>query len=260
MNDPGLFDLAAPLFDLIDRGLAMLLPTLARVLLYAALAAWLGMWMYARLSPQRRLQRLRRRMRASQRLMLDDDIDFSELLRRSTHSLRLGGAQVWMTLWPSLLVAVPLLFLLSWMSNRFDTVQPVPGAAVSICVVPVSAIAELQASGLHWIDAADNPGCRQLTWPQGDAHGVLLENDHELVAVPLQHPTAVIHQRRWWNRAFGNPLGYLPVGSSIDQIHFDLRPLEILPWGPGWLRGWIAPFLVVMTALSLWLRWRWKLV
>ncbi len=206
------------------------------------------------------LRALRRRLRASQRLMLDDDIDFTELLRRSTHSLRLGRAQVWMTLWPSLLVAIPLLFLLSWMSNRFDTVQPVPAAAVAIRVIPVSAISELKASGLNWIDAADNAGCRQLTWPQGDAHGVLLENDHKLVAVPLQHPTAVIHQRRWWNRAFGNPLGYLPAGSPIDHIHFGLYPLEILPWGPGWLRGWIAPFLLVMTVLSLWLRWRWKLV
>lgn len=260
MSDAGFFDLAAPLLGRIDVVLAIALPALARVLLYAVLAAWLGMWLYARLSPQRRLQALRRRLRASQQRMLDDDIAFGELLRRSGHSLRLGGAQVWMTLWPSLLVAVPLLFLLSWMSNRFDSVHPIPGTIVAVCVEPLAAAANLHARGLEWSKGVDNAGCRPVAWPRSDAGAALVANGVVLIELPLAEPISVIHQRRWWNRAFGNPLGYLPTGGEVDVIRFQLPALQILPFGPDWLRGWIAPFLLVMTVLSLWLRWRWKLV
>ncbi len=260
MSDAGFFDLAAPLLDGIDRLLATALPVLARVLLYAVLAAWLGMWLYARLSRQRRLQALRRRLRASQQQMLVDDIGFGELLRRSGHSLRLGAAQVWMTLWPSLLVALPLLFLLSWMSNQFDAAQPAPDELVSICVEPHAVAAKLQARGVNWMGAPDAAGCRQLRWPKSQPGAALVANDTALIELPLTSAIPVIHQRRWWNRAFGNPLGYLPAGGEIDLIRFQLPTLQILPFGPDWLRGWIAPFLLVMTVLSLWLRWRWKLV
>ena len=58
----------------------------------------------------------------------------------------------------------------------------------------------------------------------------------------------------------GNPLGYLPADTEVEAIHIGLPPIELLPFGPSWLRGWLPMFLVVMTVSSLWWRWRWKLV
>ena len=78
----GFFDLAAPAFDAVDGALAGLLPPFARAVFYAIAAAWLSMWMYRHVSPQRRLRAVRRLTRSAQRRMLDDDIELDELMRR----------------------------------------------------------------------------------------------------------------------------------------------------------------------------------
>jgi hypothetical protein len=260
MNRSGVFDLAAPLFDAIDNTLGLALPTWMRVLLYALFAAWLSMWLYARLSPQRRLHAVRRSLRATQRRMLDDDIEFDEVLRRSRRSLGLASAQVWMTLWPTLLIAIPLLFLLSWMSNRFDAQLPASGVAVALCVVPPSMAASLQSSQTDSKPVIDDGGCRQLQWPDAASPIMFSDGRQKLLQLPLAHPVGILHKRQWWNFFLGNPLGYIPVDSGIDEIHIALPGIELVPFGPSWMRGWLPSFLVVMTVVSLWLRWRWKLV
>ncbi len=181
MNERGFFDLPAPLFDAIDRTLALALPDVARVLVYAVIAAWLSMWLYARVSPQRRLHAVRRALRRSQRRMLDDDIEFSELMRRSRHSLCLGGRQVWMILGPSLLVALPLLFLLCWMSNRFDARLPPTGTAISVCTTPSTAIIDVVPAQ----NAADAQGCRSVMWPSPKQPIVLSDTRHTLLQLPF---------------------------------------------------------------------------
>ena len=107
---------------------------------------------------------------------------------------------------------------------------------------------------------ADSRGCFASRWPSPLQPLVLSDGSGELLRLPLPVAVAVIHHHQWWNRAFGNPLGYLPAGTAIERIQIDLPPLRLLSIGPYWLRGWMAPFLLVMTALSLWLRWRWNLV
>jgi hypothetical protein len=257
MNGVGFFDLAAPLFDAIDRTLAQTLPDLARVLLYAALAAWLSMVLYKWVSPQRRLRAVQRMTRRVQRSMLADDIEFDELMRRARRSLVLGSRQIWMTLWPTFLTALPLLFLLSWMSNRFDARLPSAGAPFKLCVLPASAGSLLQSSAR--LSPADDAGCHTLTWPQMLSSEVLSDGQHDLLTLPIEHAIGVIHKRQWWNRLFGNPIGYLPDTSAIDEIQITLPHAELTNFGPQWLRGWLASFLLVMVILSLWLRWHWKL-
>ena len=259
MNNHGVFDLPAPVFDALDRLLSVALPDLARVLFYAMLAAYLSMWMYARISPQRRLHAVRRLLRSAQRRMLTDDLEFGEMLRRSGSTLLLAGQQVWMTLWPSLLIALPLLFLLSWMSNQFDAVLPQEGASIRLCVTPHSAAADLQSTSMD-LAAPDASGCRLQPWPSVHRPLVLRASASDLTTLPLTQPIAIIHKRQWWNFWFGNPLGYLPDHGEVDELSFDLPALELHAFGPGWLRHWLFSFLVTMTVLSLWLRWRWKLV
>jgi len=61
------------------------------------------------------------------------------------------------------------------------------------------------------------------------------------------------------NGIVGSRAGYLPDDSAITAMHFDLPEQNFLPWGPSWLRGWQTPFFAALFALSIALKWRWRL-
>jgi hypothetical protein len=42
-------------------------------------------------------------------------------------------------------------------------------------------------------------------------------------------------------------------------VHLDLPQPTVLPFGPDWLRGWLPTTLLVLVALSLFLKVRWRL-
>jgi hypothetical protein len=68
-----------------------------------------------------------------------------------------------------------------------------------------------------------------------------------------------VHQRRWWNVLVGNPAGYLPGPGDVDAVELNLPRAEFLPFGPGWLRGWIGYFFGIVIVLSLALKFLWRL-
>jgi hypothetical protein len=57
----------------------------------------------------------------------------------------------------------------------------------------------------------------------------------------------------------GNPAGYLPSPGHVDAVHLALPHSEYLPFGPDWLRSWIAFFFVVVLIGSLILKLLWRL-
>src|SRR3546814_18532855 len=55
----GLFDLAGPVLSWLDQALAAIVPAAGRLVLWGLVAAILSMALYAALSPQQRLRRIR---------------------------------------------------------------------------------------------------------------------------------------------------------------------------------------------------------
>ena len=72
-------------------------------------------------------------------------------------------------------------------------------------------------------------------------------------------PVSTVHQKRWWNRLIGNPAGYLPSPGDVDAVVLGLPREEYLPFGPRWLRSWIALFFAVVIIASLGLKFLWRL-
>jgi hypothetical protein len=88
----------------------------------------------------------------------------------------------------------------------------------------------------------------------------LLDSDGTvLLSLPTAAPAGVVHQRRWWNLLVGNPAGYLPAPGAVDTLELGLPRAEFLPFGPAWLRGWIAYFFAIVIVFSLLLKFLWRL-
>ena len=68
-----------------------------------------------------------------------------------------------------------------------------------------------------------------------------------------------VHQREWWNSLIGNPGGYLPKPGDVAVVHIGLPQPTVIPFGPDWLRGWLPMTLIVLVALSLFLKFHWRL-
>jgi replicative DNA helicase len=72
-----------PVLNLVDRWLAGLLPLAVRLSIWGALAGLFSMIIYAKLSPQASIAKLKTKIRSLQREMLRLDLKFVDFLRLS---------------------------------------------------------------------------------------------------------------------------------------------------------------------------------
>ena len=255
----GLLDLPAPLFDALDNFAADLhFPALLRILAYACACAWIGMHLYRRFSDQPRLLALRAEIAVVQSALARHAGGFAELASLIRRNLSLSLRQLGLTLAPALLASLPLLLVLPWLSNRFDYESPAPGILVSVCVQPPSA-----ATTLHWQAAqaiAHESGCWRLTWPKaGEIAGLTNADSLVLHAFVAPAHSAFIYKYTKYNWLIGNPDGYLPATAAADRLAITLRPREVFPFGPAWLRGWETWYFGTLALVSLALKLRWRL-
>jgi hypothetical protein len=235
----GLLDLPAPLYAWLDAGLAEVMPPLARILLWGALAGLASMGLYAALAPQARIARCKREAQQARRTLDAHDGELVEAMPVIGRLLKLSLRQVRLTTLPALLASLPLLTVLAWMSTVYGSAYPAP---------PAQAQVEVRPAPLH------------AQWYQPDAAGaapglVILDGRGQPVTrLTLAAPVGVIDQWHWWNALLGNPAGYLPRDSGIDSVRVELPRREYLSVGPGWARGWELAFFVAMVAASLGLK------
>jgi predicted AlkP superfamily phosphohydrolase/phosphomutase len=246
----GVLDWPAPLIAGLDRGLAWALPSWLRLFIYAVLAGVFSMWFYAKVSKQSRLRALRDELKASHRLLASFDGEFRELRQIIGRTMRLSFRQMGLTLGPALLASIPLLLVLPTLSNLFDRSWPDAGAPTTVCVDPV--MADVFFSVPVTADADAGPGCSVLPWPSAEQPVRLVDKAGVLALdLPLSIPAAIIHQPWSWSWLLGNPAGDLDARSAVQSLRFELPEQQFLPFGPGWLRGWLAAFLLTMLVSGL---------
>ena len=257
----GLLDLPAPLFDALDGAAAALgLPAGVRVALYATASAWLCMALYRRLSRQDELAGLAARTRALRAELATYDGPFEGLMQRVRELLRLSGRHLRLSFVPALVAGLPLLLLLPWLSNQFGLRLPAGGEAVQVRAIEPT----VDASALVWSDPSARwdaeAGAWTLAWPAREAPVRLTHRGAALLELPLPAPAGVVHAFvPGFNHLIGNPAGYLPEGAPLAALEFDLPAQALQPFGPAWLRGWMALYFGVLIAVSLVFKWRWKL-
>lgn len=253
----GVLDIAAPLLALIHGWLMPWMPAAIEIALWAIVCAGVSMGLYRAVSRQQRLKELKGQVRSATLELAEYDGDFSGMLDKVGTALRLTMQQLWLTLLPAILASLPVLFVLTWLSNTFEYALPRSGQLITVTVTPADA-------ELSWIPAAaatrTGKATWQLAWPALD-HPLTVRdrNDIALASLPLSAPIPVLHKRIDWNWLIGNPAGYLPGNAAVDTLALSLPALDVIPFGPAWLRHWMSLFLAVLVSVSLWLKMKWKL-
>lgn len=253
-GSPGLFDLPGPALLWLDSHL-LLLPDLARILIWAALGSAASMALYAVLSPQRRLVAIKARIRESQARVQAYSGDFQGALPLLRSQIALSLRHVGLTLLPAVAGSLPVLFLIPWLALRFGWALPAPGTPVTVTARPAR-------EGLSWhpsLPAAALPGNWQVAWPRPDDLTSLRTADGTvLLQLPLTQPTPVITKRRWWHLLFGERAGYLPGDAPVESVELGLPRKTVVAGVPSWLAGWEAPFFGGMLLFSVAIKMRFR--
>ena len=246
----GLFDLPGPLFGLIDGALDSVLPDVLRLALWGVLAGWLTMLVYRRLSNQEKIQALKSEQKTQQKEIAEFDGEMSELFPLIRHTLGLGMRQLGLSLGPALLATIPILFLLVWVAGHFGHELPAAGDRVAITLPN----AQQTISDFDWQPRTGitvNEAGWEATWPTATSPLQLLESGQVLLQLPVAEAIPVIHKKRWWNSLMANPIGYLPDNASVDVVELGFTPQVFLPFGPGWMSGWMFTFFTTFLLSSI---------
>jgi predicted AlkP superfamily phosphohydrolase/phosphomutase len=257
----GAFDVASPVLTRIDSLMSGWLPDLGRLAFWGLLAAFASMGIYRLTSNQQQLAANREETAALQKKLAEFDGPFSELWPLLGRNFALAGRRLWLSLAPALIASVPVIFIIAWVSNAFDAHWPAAGEAVEIQALPSDGH---QLPPLRWQGDRDvheqRDGVWTVHWPAAATPMQLLDSDGTvLLSLPTAAPVGVVHQRRWWNVLVGNPAGYLPGPGDVDALELGLPRSEFLPFGPEWMRGWIAYFFGIVIVFSLLLKFLWRL-
>lgn len=239
----GIFDWPAPAFDWLDALMADQLGPLGRIIAWSVICAIISMALYAVLSPQKRIKKVKADVADSRKAMADDDgEDFGEGMRLAKaqlgHSLKLVGV----ILIPAVVASLPALAMLVWLDGQYGYSCHMPGTQTTISAMPENA--NVEQIGARPV--SENGGACPIVRVSTST-----DNGQSDVVIPLQAPVPVIGHKQWWNTLIGNPAGYLPDDTAIQQIRFDLPPQEIISVGPSWARGWELTFFVMLILVSL---------
>jgi hypothetical protein len=257
----GWLDIASPALSAIDRTALGWLPVWVRVIAWAAIASFLSMGIYRLTSRQAALAEVKAKVAETRTELQGFEGEFGELWPILKRNLGLAGKQLGLTFIPAMIASFPVLFILAWMSNAFDAGSP---AAGSIVPVSLSTTDGRTLPPVSWqgdgkvVETA--PGTWDVTWPADGSSVRLQDSDGStLLTLPTAAPVRTVHQREWWNSLIGNPGGYLPSPGGVAAAEIGLPEPTVIPFGPAWLRGWLATTLIVLVGLSLFLKFHWRL-
>lgn len=232
----GLLDMPSPVLSALDDWLTPFLPSSAKLVLWAALGAFLGMELYRLLSPQKRIAEIKLAYARTQQSVADFEGEFQEawpLLRRM---LALALQRVALVFPATIAASLPLLLVVVWLDSRYGDVYPPPDASVGVDV------------------SGDFKG-RWVNGGNGVPHARIVDRTGAAIAdVPVTQAVSVIQKWRWWNVLIGNPAGYLPDDLPFDRIDLGLPRQQVLAVGPAWLRGWEGIFFAATILVALMLK------
>ena len=248
----GLFDLAAPLLSWLDQALASVVPAAGRLVLWGLVAAAFSMALYAALSPQQRLRRIREQAVAARRALDRHDGSFAEARPLMAAMFATSMKQLAVVLAPAVLASLPLLFMLVWLHGAFGYTLPQQTQRLDLRTQPEGYEATVHQNGAQTYSGITVAEAPSLVVRDGGGH--IVEER------PLHTPVTSLHKRQWWNVLIANPLGYIADASPLEAVEIDLPRREVLPFGPWWLRTWEFVFFTTLVATSLVIKLFFRLV
>jgi hypothetical protein len=237
-----------PLLNIIDCWLAGILPLAVRLSIYGALAGFFSITIYAKLSPQASIIKLKKKTRSLQREMLKVDLVFADFMRISRENL-ITSLRLFVTvLGPALVSALPVVFLALWIhtylayeapGNLNDLVATTKDDNINLSLLHDNKFNEI-------VDDEIEKG--NLTYSK-----IKVMADDTLIysGNPLSPAMPVIHKKQWWNVFFKKPAGYILKDAPVDSIRLNISKKRVINWMPDWAAGWEAPFFIFVLLAAL---------
>lgn len=234
----GLLDPPQSILSWLDASAAKILAPQVRLACWALIGAVLATEIYRRLSPQRRLAELKLAFRNTEQRLNEVTDSLGEAWPLIKRMLRLSLERIWLVVPATLWTSIPILVLLLWVNANYGHRFPTPAETVTV---------EVDEPGYRgdWrLNASDGRGVAVVTGPTGD----IVARFSPAAAIPR------IEKWRSWNLLVGNPAGYLSAEAPIEGIEIGFPPRELLPIGPGWIRGWEFTFLLLLFCFAMTLK------
>ncbi len=209
------------------------------------------MLVYGLFSDQETLESLKDEVSdAREALRSYDGTDVDEMGRRMKRAFGLSLQQLRLMLGPTLLAGVPVVVALIWMEGAYTHRSPEPGEAIK---ATVHARQDDPGELVRWrpdsqVQSASG-ATSTIVWPGGEAELRLetVDSGATLLTLPLSAPVRRIERTNWTHWWFDDGGYALPADAPIRHVSFELPRREVIPFGPTWLRGWYALFLVMIS-------------
>jgi hypothetical protein len=226
-----------PLLNIVDGWLAGLLPLSIRLSIWGALAGIVSITIYAKLSPQASIAKLKKNTRRLQREMLSIDLEFADFLSLSKENLKTSFRLFFTVLGPALVSAIPVIFLALWIHTclAYEAPQETDDLVVTTQDKNIK---------LHLFAKTNEDEICKHNLENSKAIMVMADGKVIYSGTPLSPPTSVIHKKQWWNFLLSNPAGYIVDDAPIDNIRLNISRKQIIKWMPNWAAGWEIPFFV----------------
>ncbi|MFK5968589.1 MAG: hypothetical protein QM487_00470 [Candidatus Marithrix sp.] len=239
----GFFDIPSPFFSWFDTViLSTFLSPMLKLAVWGIIGSVISMGLYVLLSSQDKLSKLKIDISTTRKALNDYDGEFSGAWKLISKSLKLSGKQIGLTLVPAVLASLPVLFLLVWLGTDYNYILPEAGTAIEITISPISETIQLNANKIE-------DGKWQLTWPV-DTEQLTDSKGNNIINFPLTEAIPILHKQQWWNSLFGNPIGYIPESSPLEQINIALPQNKYITIGPEWLHSAEVAFLLFVVICS----------
>jgi len=239
----GFFDLLTPVLMWVDQLLEHVLPITLRLIFWGLISALLGVWVFKLTCRFERLAAIKQQLADAQQIMIDHDGEFSELMPLAWKTIKLSLNRLRITVLPAMLSVLAVMFVLVFLSNRYDAKEPGSNTAIAF------SIAGDQGSW-YWQDPETGERTDALMWPAEGQIRVLTNGTEQVLSAPFK-PVSIIHKKQWWNVLIANPAGYLDEQALIDEVTFEFPAATVPSWMDDYLGGWFWFYMLITLLCSI---------
>ena len=245
-----LFDLLSPILSAFDNLIEPFTSDLIRIIIWAFVSAFITSIVFKKLSNPEKITSLKVKLKAKQKQLNEHEGEFSELKGLAVDTMKLSIKRMGLTFLPAMLASIPIIFILTYLSNRYELTEPLASEIVPIKIVwesqeiPSTLTIKTNDSSLK------STQVDSINWPASGQTIEILDNNNTIITFPIT-VSSIIHKKQWWNSLIGNPAGYLNDKSQVNRIEFNFKKQEIIGFGPSWMHGWLFVFFFMTFAFSI---------
>ena len=235
-------------FNALDGVLAEWLPAIVRFVFWGLLSGVLALALYALLSNQQKLARVKKEIKSLQRSLLTEDLSAGEFKTLGVRNLFLSLALLKSVLVPAMVSAVPVLLVAFWLSIYYSYEPITPGDTVDIQVRPRSNHLHIEPQSA--VAHVGEP-IRLVVPAAGKSITFFDREEPAYVWRPERPLAATVQKEQWWNGILGDEAGYVRTDSEIETIRFGLERARFVRSMPVWMSTWELPYFLAVLVAAL---------